>query len=101
MYVRLKVAAGKTAQDYEDPCETVEVSELCSVYSRLSLHSVFETSAEKWAVGKYCFCRGAKRKAQSRQKRKRGMYLPLTHTHILRKKHAARVLIFPILSFPS
>ena len=75
----------------------------CLQKDRLGLNSIFETSVERWAAKKYCFCTGAKRKAQSRLKRKWLVYLPLPHNHIQRERHTARVLIFPcsLFSFPS
>lgn len=84
------MAAGKTGQYYEDPCETLEVSELCCVYGRPSLACTarLRASVEKWAEEKYCFCKGAKRKAQSRQMRKWLAYLPQPYTQICSKEEA-------------
>lgn len=63
----------------------------CLQKDRLGLNSVFETSVEtsveKWAAKKYCFCTGAKRKAQSRLNRKWLVYLPLPHNRIQRERH--------------
>lgn len=79
----------------------------CLQRAMLSLYSVFKTSAEKWAAGKYCFCTGAKRKVQSRQMRKWRVYLPQPHTHtqIHSKEEACcqspYLSLLSFLSFPS
>lgn len=76
--LRPKGAAGRTAQDDEDPCETLEVSELCSVYRRtgLACTACLRQVLKNGAAGK-CYCTGAKREAQSRQKRKSSVDVPL------------------------
>lgn len=99
--VKPKVSAGTTAQDYGDPCEAMEVSELSSVYRRhglactTCLRQVLKNGLQENIV----FAQEPSGTAQSRQRRKQLMYLPLPHTHIQRKKHAARVLIFPCSLF--
>lgn len=75
-----------------------EMGELCRVHGR--------ASAEKWAAEKYCFSKGAKRKAQGRQMRKGLAYLPLPNTQICSKEEAHHwqspyLSLLSILSFPS
>lgn len=97
------MAAGKTAHDYEDPCETPGVSELCSVY-RLGLRVVFETSVEKWAAGKYCFSTGAKRE-NTKQAEEEAANVSTAATHTRTHTHVhilkGRSTLPESLSFPA
>lgn len=64
------------------------------------MYSAIETSVEKWAAGKYCFCTEAKREGTKQAEEEvADVSTSATHTHIERKKHAARVLIFPCSLF--
>lgn len=99
MDVRPKVTAGKTAKDYEDPCEALEVSELCSVYRRpgLACTACLKQVLKNGLRENIVFAQEPRGKAQSRQRRKQLMYLPLPHTHIFK----GRSKLPESLSFPA
>lgn len=68
------------------------------------MYSVFETSAEKWAAGKYCFCTGAKRES-TKQAEEEAAYVSTSATHTYSKEEAScqspYLSLLSILSFPS
>lgn len=68
----------------------------CLQESQLGLHSVFETSVEKWAMGKYCFCPWAKRESTT-QAEEEAAYISTSATHTFK----GRGVLPESLSFPA